>query len=159
VKSDDDEVEFRCLNGYDIVLDKRVPTTYAWAKRGKMAVNRWVRDDFEEAGYDAWRRCREVSPRFQKAYENDSFKFITNGTMNEQAVICTAREVGGNCDTLLFTLLRDDNALKILSELQAILAGSIAQNPLRQSGNKQVYIQVDIDEFLRTAPVEEASQF
>ncbi|MBC6422740.1 MAG: hypothetical protein GDA43_17185 [Hormoscilla sp. SP5CHS1] len=31
--------------------------------------------------------------------------------------------VGGNCDTLLFTLLPDDNALKILSDLQTILAG------------------------------------
>ncbi|MBC6477776.1 MAG: hypothetical protein GDA56_08285 [Hormoscilla sp. GM7CHS1pb] len=37
--------------------------------------------------------------------------------------------VGGNCDTLPFTLLPDDNALKILSDLQTILAGEGYASP------------------------------
>ncbi|MBO1347066.1 MAG: hypothetical protein EBE86_006570 [Hormoscilla sp. GUM202] len=60
VKSDS-ELQFRCLKGYDYKLDKRVPSTYAWTKRGKLAVVRWVTDHFERAGYDPWRRCYEVS--------------------------------------------------------------------------------------------------
>lgn len=152
----EEKVQFRCLMGYDLDLDKKVPTTYAWRKRGKSAVVRWVRNDFEGAGYDPDKRCREASPRFHEAYENGSFKYLTNGKMNEQPVICTARSAGGNCDTLLFTLLPTDDGLKILKELQLVLRGTFAQAPLRQNTKKdQVYIQVDMEKFLRTAPVEE----
>ena len=156
VNPDDGKVEFRCLNGYDLIQDKRVPTTYAWTKRGKSAVVRWVRNDFEKAGYDPAKRCAEASPRFHEAYENGSFKYLTDGKMNEQPVICTAREAGGPCDTLLFTLLSKDDGKKTLKALELILAGSIAQHPLRQNTKeKQIYIQVDMEKFLRTAPVEE----
>jgi len=154
VNPDDDKVEFRCLQGYDLILDKQVPTTYAWTKRGKSAVVHWVRNDFEKAGYDPAKRCSEASPRFHKAYENGSFKYLTNGKMNEQPVICTAREAGGNCDTLLFTLLHKDDGLEILTDLEKILGGSLVQDPLRQGTKNQVYIQVDMEKFLRTAPVE-----
>jgi len=74
--------------------------------------------------------------------------------MNDLPVICTARSAGGNCDTLLFTLLRTDNGLEILSDLEKILGGSLVQDPLRQGTTKQIYIQVDMEKFLRTAPVE-----
>ena len=150
VKSSE-EVQFICREGYDHTLNKKVPTTYAWTSRGKSAVIRWVRNDFQQ--YDPGTRCRHVSPRFQKAYKNGSFKYLTNGTWwNGEKVICTAREEGGDCDTLLFTLLPTDDGLQILADLKAILRGRNVDVLYQDS---QVYIEVDIDEFLRTAPVEE----
>jgi len=152
VKSSE-EVQFICREGYDLSLEKYVPTTYAWRKKGKSVVIRWVRNDFQQ--YDPWMRCREVSPRFQKAYKNGSFKYLTNGRINGQPVICTAREEGGDCDTLLFTLLPTDDGLQILADLKAILRGWNVDGPGVLYQNDQRYIEVDIDEFLRTAPVEE----
>lgn len=156
VKSSE-EVQFICREGYDLRLDKKVPITYAWTSRGKSTVIRWVRNDFQQ--YDPWRRCREVSPRFQTAYKNGSFKYLTNGIWQEtnQPVICTAREEGGDCDTLLFTLLHTDDGLEILADLKAILRGRNVDGPPGGGiyQDSQVYIEVDIDEFLRTAPVEE----
>jgi len=64
VNPDDEKVEFRCLQGYDSISGKPVPTIYAWTKRGKSAVVRWVRNDFEKAGYDPARRCKEASPQW-----------------------------------------------------------------------------------------------
>ncbi|MGK7903217.1 MAG: COP23 domain-containing protein [Hormoscilla sp.] len=155
-------VEFRCLKGYHQEKKEYVPTTFAWTQRGKSPVIRWVRDDFKAAGYDPRTRCEEVSPRFQEAYRNGSLKYLTNGEMHEQPVICSTREEGGDCETLLFTLLHKDDGKATLEDLEAVLDGRKSGGPMEQEGGGlklddetgQLYLKVDIDEFLRTAPVE-----
>jgi hypothetical protein len=83
-------VQFICSEGFDRVSTRRLPTTYAWTQRGKIAIVRWKTEQFP--GYPPQRRCHEVSPRFQEAYENGTLQFITNGMMNRQPVICTTRQ-------------------------------------------------------------------
>jgi len=100
-----------------------LPTTYAWAQRGKIAVVRWETDYFSKWGYTPEERCKEVSPRLQKAYENGSLLFLTNGTIERKpplepmTVICTSRSDGGGCDTVLMTLRPNDDSRAILQQL------------------------------------------
>ena len=147
------EVKFICSQGYDRDTQQRLPTTYAWTPRGKTAVVRYSTDFFTE--YDPQKRCDEVSPRFHEAYHNGSLDIITNGTMNGSPVICTALESGGACETLLMTLRPRDNSLKILNHFRRLFKGEQIGPVKHSAGVPQVYYQIDIDEFLRSAPVEE----
>ncbi len=150
----DTETRFICREGYDRASNKQLPTTYAFTGGQKRAIIRWSTEYFSGSGWDPQSRCEEVSPRFQTAYENGTLNFITNGTMNRQPVICTALQNGGPCADLLITLRPTDDGKELATELGQILNGR-STGPMRHSsGNSQVYIQVDIDEFIRNAPVE-----
>jgi hypothetical protein len=135
-------------------------TTYAWAQRGKIAVVRWETDYFSKSSYTPEERCKEVSPRLENAHKNGSLLFLTNGTIERKpplepmTVICTSRSDDGPCDTLLMTLRPNDDSGAILQQLGETLRGR-STGPLRHSsGASQVYIQVNIEDFLNTAPVE-----
>ncbi len=143
------EVKFVCGESFDPETSKRLPTTFAWTPRGKIAVIRWETDVF--ANYSPERRCKEVSPRFQEAYDNNTINLLTNGIMNNQPVICTAKEYDEGCNTLLITLLPKDDSVKFLQQLRAIFNGTQETPPKH---NNQRYIEIDIEEFLKTAPVE-----
>ena len=155
------ETRFICREGYDKASQQRLPTTYAFTAGQKRAIIRWSTEYFSGSGWDPQTRCEEVSPRFQKAYENGSLNLITNGKMNNQPVICTALQHGGSCVDLLITL-RDgnhgqpaDNGPQLVKELGQILNGT-ATGPMQHNsdGEAQLYVQVDIDEFIANAPVE-----
>ena len=81
-------------------------------------------------------RCEKVSPRFQEAYANQSLKYLTYGTMKGQSVIGTSSQAGGECQTLLLTLLPEDDPLQQSSE-----------DPVQEIGDR-IYVEVDIEEFL-----------
>ena len=146
------ETEFICAESYDPETEQRTPTTFAWTPRGKIAVIRWSTEDFSE--YSPQKRCQEVTSRFHQAYHNDTLGLITNGTMNNQPAICTAKEAGGACDTLLMSLRSEDNSLKILNHLRRLFYGEQVGPIKHSSGIPQVYYRMDIEKFLRTAPVE-----
>jgi len=149
------ETRFICRQGYDNVLQQRLPTTYAFTAGQKRAIIRWSTQFFSGSGWDPQSRCEEVSPRFQAAYENGTLNFITNGTWNNQPVICAALQDQGTCADLLLTLRPTDDGLELARELGKILNGT-ATGPLTHDsdGEPQIYIEVDIDEFIRNAPVE-----
>jgi hypothetical protein len=147
-----EQVQFVCAPSFDRQTNQKLPTTFAWTSRGKIAIVRWERTDFP--GFPPQTRCEQVSPKFQKAYDNGGINFLTNGTINQQPVICTARESGGECDTLLMTLRPEDNAVTILTQLQEVLNGRQVGAVHHSSSTPQVYYQVDFENFLRTAPVE-----
>lgn len=145
---------FYCDSGYDKVTDKKLPTTYTFYEGEKRSLIRWTK---HLGNYTPQERCDVISPRFQEAYRKDGLSIITNGYMNNQPVICTANENGGDCVTLLMTLRPTDNSLVILNELKdALLGRSIG--PVRHSGSNkppQVYYQIDIEEALKNAPIED----
>ena len=145
------QVQFICSQSFDTQTNRRLPTTFAWTPRGKIALVRWVKN---LSDYSGQQRCEKVSPRFQEAYANGTLNWITNGKMNGQPVICTASSEGGPCQTLLMTLRPKDNSLAILIDFKDNLNGR-ASGPIRHSsGTPQVYYKIDIEEFLRNAPVE-----
>ena len=75
--------------------------------------------------------------------------------MNNQPVICTTREYRGECDTLLITLRPEDDGESILFELKETLNARSLGGVVHSSYGKQYYYEVNIDRFLRTAPVDE----
>ncbi len=148
------KIQFICNKIYDENSKDYVYSTIAWNFENKKPIIVWKREDFSGNGYPPQKRCREVSPRFQKAYNNKSLKYITHGKMNRQPVICTANQVGEDCDTLLITLKHEDNAQQTLEQLSDILLG-YASSALEQSSGEiaysddnRIYIKVDIEDFL-----------
>ena len=91
---------------------------------------------------------------FQEAYDNNSIGLITNGTMDNQPVICTSDEYGGDCNTLLMTLRPEDDSAQVLNNLRQVLNGEQVGAIKHNADTPQIYYQVDIDNFLETAPVE-----
>ena len=154
VHANDSEVKFICADSYDSESNASLPTTYAWTAKGKIAVVRWQTEDFLSSGFNPQQRCDSVSPRFQEAYENNSIGLITNGTMDNQPVICTSDAPGGDCNTLLMTLRPEDDSVKVLNNLRQVLNGEQVGPVKHNADTPQIYYQVDIDNFLETAPVE-----
>ncbi len=148
-------IRFICASGYDRESNNRYPTTYAWTPRGKVAIVRWKNDWSNSNQWNPQKRCEAVSPRFQEAYSNGSMNFFTYTWENNQRVICTAFQRGGECATMLFTLRSTDDPVTIIRDLTDILNGR-ATSPVRHSSGKaRVYFKItDIDRFLETAPVE-----
>lgn len=143
--------KFICQESFDAASNRRLPTTFAWGSRGKIAIIRWETEVFKN--WSPKQRCDEVSPRFQTAYENDTINLITNGTMNNQPVICTARGYGQPCHTLLLTLRPEDNSVEVLNHLRAIFNGQRV-GPIKHSSEEgQIYYRINIDKFLQEAPV------
>lgn len=147
------KTEFICADSYDPQSGERNPTTFAWTPRGKVAVVRWQTEEF--AQYPPQERCAEVSPRFNQAYHNDTLGLISNGTMNNQPVICTVKEAGGQCETLLMTLRSQDDSFEILNHFRRLFNGEQVGPVKHSAGKPQVYYKIDIEQFLQTAPVEE----
>ncbi|MEM7595655.1 MAG: COP23 domain-containing protein [Cyanobacteria bacterium P01_A01_bin.83] len=145
------ETQFICAESFDNESGKSLPTTFAWTSRGKIAIVRWETEDFLSAGFSPQKRCESVSPRFQEAYDNNTLGLITNGQMDNQSVICTSDRPQGDCNTLLMTLRPEDDSLTVLGSLRDIFNGQQV-GPVKH--NKQAYYQVDIENFLETAPVE-----
>ena len=145
------EVEFICADSFDNESGNSLPTTFAWTAKGKIAIVRWSTEDFLNAGFSPQQRCDSVSPRFQEAYDNNTLGLITNGQMNNQSVICTSDRAGGDCNTLLMTLRPEDDSLQVLNSFRQIFNGEQV-GPVKQ--NSQAYYELDIDNFLETAPVE-----
>jgi Circadian oscillating protein COP23 len=147
-------VQFVCDRSYDQASSQYVYSTLAWNEKSKKPIIVWKQEDFSGNGYPPKVRCEEVSPRFQEAYEQGSFKYMTHGEMNGQPVVCTASKVGNDCDTLLITLKQQDNAEKTLTQLSDTLLG-YASGPLQQSSGditydqeNRPYVEVNIEDFL-----------
>lgn len=157
------EVQFTCDKSFDSAKQEYYYTTFAWNENSKKPLVMWQTEDFSGSGFTPEKRCQKVSPRFQEAYNQGSLRFIANGTMNDQPVLCTTEEVTGTqpqCETLLITLRHQDDGKKALSQLSEVLLGQ-ANGPVthnksdRSNGtihqyDQTAYVAVDINEFLNS---------
>ena len=75
----------------------------------------------EEFGqqWTVYRRCQEISKRFQRHHLNGTLKRLSTGTVNNLPVICVTQD--GNCynSNVLITLQRGKNAKEMLQKLIA----------------------------------------
>ena len=117
------QMQFTCSTSYSYRLKKRVPTTLSWSPAGKRALIQWVKQ--MDSHWTPEKRCQEVSQRMQEATNVGTMRYITNGKMNGQRVICTAMEVNGDCKNLLMTLRPGDKPLKFMSEFKEIFNGQL----------------------------------
>lgn len=148
----DTKVEFICKASYDQQTSQSLPTTFVWYQGQKRALIRWEK---QLGGKTPLERCTAITKRFQEAYDNGSLSFLTNGTLNNQSVICTAKQYGGNCVTLLMTLRPQDNSLEILDSLANALSGRGVGPVRHSSATPQRYYEINFQEALNKAPVSE----
>ena len=119
-----------------------VPTTFARSVTGKrIPVVRWFSTMGSE--YTPNRRCKEVSSRFQDAYQKGLLSYITTGIMGGQQVVCASSRYGGSCSHLLFTLNQGQNASEAIQALFDI--GAYARGPLLQSEDASPEIYIDMN--------------
>jgi hypothetical protein len=119
------------------------PTTMVYGPNGAKPFIRWTSSQFSASGWSPERRCMEVSKRLQDAKERNALAFITTGNMNGLPVICTAREKGGSCDVLLYTLKPGQDpvlTLRSLLNVRSGVAGPISETTAR--------IYVDVEEII-----------
>lgn len=95
---------------------------------------RWVSNAFGSAGYNPQTRCQEVSGRLETYRRNKQLKYITVGMMNGQNVVCTASQVNGRCENLIFTLKQGLDPVRTLNNLLAWREGQAGAPSLRESG-------------------------
>lgn len=112
-----------------------VPTTvYQNRSGGQEPWIRWVSNVFSDSGYTPAARCREVSGRLETYRVNKQLKYLTVGIMNRQPVVCTASQINGRCEGLVFTLKPNQDAVRTLNNLLAWREGQAATPSLRESG-------------------------
>lgn len=108
------ESKFYCDTSND------VPVTMVSTSRGNEPMIRWVSQDFVSSGYSPEQRCQEVSNRFQRAYENQTLRYIRTGMINNYPVLCIARREGEDCSKsrLIVTFKHNTNPEVILQQLR-----------------------------------------
>lgn len=103
----------------------------------------WTSDAFSDSGYTPERRCQEVSSRLETYRRNRQLQFITVGRINNQRVICTASQINGRCENLIYTLKAGQDPIATLYNLLAWREGQAATPPLFESSQSIVpYIDV-----------------
>ncbi|MEG4801936.1 COP23 domain-containing protein [Microcoleus sp. ARI1-B5] len=145
------------------------PATILQRAGGNVTIIKWVSNSFSESGFDAQRRCQQVSDRFQQYQKMGALKYLTTGIINRQPVICVANRPGGDCarelpnNGLLFTVKPGSDARDTLTRLLN-LRDRASTNSLNESApSKQVGVEmndrlyIDMDEYLNSQPAESAS--
>jgi Circadian oscillating protein COP23 len=149
VKAQADEARFYCGKSFNAKKGSQVPTTIVWTPTQKIALLQWVRPMGDH--WTPEKRCRAFSDNFTTAYRNGTTRFLTNGKKNGQKVICVAKEVNGDCKSVLMTLRPEDNSLLFLNELKDVLNGKSTPGQIitHSSGEAQLYYEIDLNELLK----------
>lgn len=95
----------------------------------------WTSDYFSGSGYDPATRCQLVSQRLESYRRNRMLRYITVGQMNGQNVICTANQVNGVCQNLIYTLRPGQDPIGSLYNLLAWRQGQVGMPSTEESSN------------------------
>ncbi|WP_293247035.1 MULTISPECIES: COP23 domain-containing protein [unclassified Microcoleus] len=101
----------------------------------------WTSDYFSGSGYDPATRCQLVSKRLESYRRNRMLRYITVGQMNGQNVICTANQVNGICQNLIYTLRPGQDPIGSLYNLLAWRQGQVGM-PSTEESSQIPYIDV-----------------
>ncbi|MEZ2233348.1 COP23 domain-containing protein [Microcoleus sp.] len=93
----------------------------------------WTSDYFSGSGYDPETRCQLVSQRLETYRRNQQLKYITVGVMNGQNVICTANQMNGICQNLIYTLKPGQDPIGSLYNLLAWRQGQVGMPSLDEA--------------------------
>jgi hypothetical protein len=116
-----------------------LPTTFVNTPSGNIPLIRWKSHFFEHSGYTPDVRCRDVSQRFTRFYNQGILNFVTTGVVNNQPVVCVASTMGGSCTGVLFTLKPGQSATRTIQQLFDVRAG--AAGPLYES-QERIYVDM-----------------
>ena len=145
------------------------PATILQRSSGNVTVIKWLSNSFSDSGFDAQRRCEQVSDRFQQYHKTGNLKYLTTGVINRQPVICVANRRGGDCarelpnNGLLFTVKPGSDARDTLKRL-VNLRDRASTSSLNESApssrvdvEKSDRLYIDMAEYLNSQPTESAS--
>ena len=95
-----------------------------------------------------------MSQDFQRFYDAGTLKYLTNGKLKGNPVICVVEEAGNKCnyENKLFQVKNYKISEIILYRLIAILV-SDSNEPLYQNSGNKTY--VPMDDLLKKAPITE----
>jgi hypothetical protein len=108
----------------------------------------WTSSFGESAGYTPLKRCREVSPRFNKVGESGSY--VTHGKINNLTIICVTNRKGNGCESMLFTLNNtkaDSDPKTVIRDLFSVNKTDVGSDTPRRE-NCSAY--VSIEQFLNS---------
>ncbi|WP_373537944.1 COP23 domain-containing protein [Microcoleus sp.] len=122
--------------GFSCSTVRGAPVTVYQNSQG--AVEPWIEwnsDYFSGSGYNPQTRCQLVSQRLEIYRRNRVLKYITAGRMNGQNVICTANQVNGLCQNLIYTLRPGQDPIGSLYNLLAWRQGYVGMPSFDESRN------------------------
>jgi Circadian oscillating protein COP23 len=93
----------------------------------------WASDYFSGSGYNPETRCQLVSQRLEIYRRGRQLKYITVGVMNSQNVICTAHQINGVCQNLIYTLKPGQDPIGSLYNLLAWRQGQVGMPSAEES--------------------------
>lgn len=129
-------------SGFWCSISTGMPMTVYQNRQG--AIEPWIEwssDYFSGSGYDPITRCQLVSQRLEIYRRNRQLKYIAVGQMNGQNVICTANQINGVCQNLIYTLKPGQDPIGALYNLLAWRQGQVGMPSVDESG-KIPYIDV-----------------
>ncbi|WP_330203048.1 COP23 domain-containing protein [Cyanobacterium sp. Dongsha4] len=140
-------------NVYSCIEHEGKPITVVDTTRGRIQLIVWQSDYFRASGWTPEKRCQEVSKRFQRFSDNDTLRFIANGTINKYKVICVSpksSDIVCQEQNLLMTLEPKDNPVEVMRQLfeDAVKIGAM---PIRRS-----QAVLDLDKYFAVAPLMDA---
>jgi len=115
-----------------------VPVTKVNTSRGNETFIRWVVTDFVTnfKKFPPAQRCRIVSARFQRYYDNGALFITSRDNFNGYPVLCIANRKGTPCksENLLITLKRGTDTERVLKQMLDFRRG-VATSPLSFSNS------------------------
>jgi hypothetical protein len=148
------QITFFCKDVYDQASGQKIPATFAWIpeRQGNITVVGWKSQYFAKRGWNAQKRCDDITPRFQQALKEGRLEYLTTGTSSGYPVVCAIAKQEDACDSSskLFTLKPHDQPALVLQQLMDVLTGK-ASDMLLQSSDGKTY--VSMQEFFKRAPL------
>jgi hypothetical protein len=136
---------------FDRASGGKIPATLAWIpqRSGNVRIIGWKSEYFSKRSPV---RCEEVTKKFQEAYNQGRFNYLTTGRAKGYPIICSVSRSGDPCDgnSQLFTLKPHDNPDLVLQQLMDILEGKSSDMLLQNSGDKTY---ISMTEFFAKAPL------
>ncbi|MBF2056859.1 MAG: hypothetical protein IGQ45_06475 [Cyanobacterium sp. T60_A2020_053] len=133
-------------NNYRCIMKQGSPTTVVDTRRGRIDLIVWKSSIFQ--GWTPLERCQAISSRFQNFSDQGKLRYVTNGKLEGQPVICVAENIPGrglSCEKngLLLTLQPSDNPQKVMEELFDLSARVRGGSPLVRTGANQVVLNIN----------------
>ncbi|MDJ0693593.1 COP23 domain-containing protein [Mastigocoleus sp. MO_188.B34] len=121
-----------------------VPITWVRTSRGKEPFIRWASDAFDVSPLQ---RCKIVSARFRRYYDNGRFYFTGREDLNGYPVLCISERPGGGCSSqnILVTLKKGSDPGFIIQQILYFRRGAAKEPIIELSGDK--FIQYVDGEF------------
>ncbi|MCF4968575.1 COP23 domain-containing protein [Nostoc sp. CMAA1605] len=129
-----------------------VPVTKVRTSRGNQTLIRWVANDFKKVS--PLQRCRIVSARFQRHYDNGALFITSRDNFNGYPVLCISNRRGTPCtaDNILVTLKPGTDTGRVLQQMLS-LRRDAGESVINLSGCQAFTydegdVYVDVKEFL-----------